>query len=457
MFSIFSQTSRLILHILMLSVVLMVGVAASEKELIGKATKLLNDGEPASAYQILDEFEEEYAGWWEFDYIYGVAALESGNANLAIFSLHRVVAMKPDFVGAHIDLGRAYFDVNEYSNAKNEFNYVLASKPNITARKVSSHYLSRIEDKLNPIDNPFGFYALVMAGYDTNSNSATDAKSYLGYDLDKNSRKAPSPYVLFKFGNQMRFRVKRNQFVNLSASIAQRKNNNADHIDSLTTSFNGQWSKESQKNTESYGFYISKNNVSEAIKPDIVQSGDDLEAEWTDLVSVISGLSYNLNHRFSKQRKIGLFSSLVNLRYRNEMSSLNSIQLVGGSSATFSSQKNVISLANLSGFVGKSYAIYANGNSKNLAGGRIGIYFNPIPTILVQPGVSVGVAYTAYDNEVFGLKRRDGVVDTSFSLQRRFAKKWDLNLSTMYVKSNSTVNLYDFDRINASLSIKRNF
>ena len=164
-----------------------------------------------------------------------------------------------------------------------------------------------------------------------------------------------------------------------------------------------------------------------------------------------------MTHLFNRQKKISLFTSLVNLRYRDELSSLNAIQFVGGAAGTLNTPKSMISLVNLSGYSGKSLAIYANGNDKYLAGGRFTSYFKPIPFIHIHPSVSAGLSYSSYLGESFGIKRKDGVVDFTMGLRRRVGKSWDISAKTMYVSSNSTVNLYDYDRLNASLSIKRTF
>lgn len=431
--------------------------SANEKAVIEKATKLLNTGQAKSAYEILEKYEDEYAGWWEFDYLYGVSALESGNANLAIFSLHRVIAMKPDFIGAHIDLGRAYFNVNEFDNAKNEFNYILRNNPNKTAEKVSRKYLSLIENRQHMGNSIFGFYAEVIGGYDTNSNSATSASSYKGFVLDQNSRRTPSPYFQLKFGNQMAIKINESKNFNIAASITQRKNTKADHIDYLTTNIGMGLQIQKAENRHNFGFSFSKTNVDEAIKPKTIASGVDPESNWSDLVSNITTFSYNLGRALSKSNQLSAFSSVSYLSYRNDLSNLNALQLVAGSAITISKPKSIISMTNLSAYLGKSLATHRDGDNKNLAGVRASGYLKQIPLIRVRPGLSTGVSYSQFSGKTFDIKRRDGVIDVTASLSRTFDKSWHISTNLAYIKSNSTVNLYDFSRLNGYVGIKRAF
>ena len=75
-----------------------------DRSVLAQASKSLEEGRPQDAYTELSKLELEWGGDSGFDYLYGVAALDSGHAGEAIFSLERVIRSLPGFVGARMDL-----------------------------------------------------------------------------------------------------------------------------------------------------------------------------------------------------------------------------------------------------------------------------------------------------------------------------------------------------------------
>ena len=88
------------------------GYSATE-DVLQSAQKLLQDGYSIRAYDLLQTFEDELAGNTEYDYLYGVAALDSGEPRKAIFAFQRAVMTDPNFAGARMELARAYFEIGE--------------------------------------------------------------------------------------------------------------------------------------------------------------------------------------------------------------------------------------------------------------------------------------------------------------------------------------------------------
>lgn len=85
-----------------------------------KARELLNSQQAGSAYTLLAPLSDERAGDPEFDYLLGIAALDSGQPGQAVFALERVPAVKPDDSLARSAL-------SEFETSKQEFENVKAS------------------------------------------------------------------------------------------------------------------------------------------------------------------------------------------------------------------------------------------------------------------------------------------------------------------------------------------
>ena len=177
-----------------------VDISSSGHDVLENAAILLQQKKAEPAYRLLEKHEDEYAGWWEYDYLLGVAALESGKANLAIFALQRSLAMNPKLMGAHMDLGRAYFEVNEFVPAKAEFETVLNHSDKEPVNQVARNYLQIIQNKVSPVRFLFRYYLSTVAGYDTNANSATESTTFGGYDLSSDNVKTASTYFSLKAG-----------------------------------------------------------------------------------------------------------------------------------------------------------------------------------------------------------------------------------------------------------------
>ena len=90
---------------------------------------------PKAALELLLPLEGDRAGNLEYDYLLGLAALDAGDAQQAVFALERVLAVNPDYQQARAEIARAYVELGERENAKRELQNVLASNPRMRSSK----------------------------------------------------------------------------------------------------------------------------------------------------------------------------------------------------------------------------------------------------------------------------------------------------------------------------------
>ena len=102
---------------------------AASRDLLQRAESMLGNGDSQGAFDLLQPREAEFSGNAYFDYLLGVAALDSGRVGDAILSLSRSAATAPDFSGARMELARAYFDAGEPDSARPLFVALLAENP----------------------------------------------------------------------------------------------------------------------------------------------------------------------------------------------------------------------------------------------------------------------------------------------------------------------------------------
>lgn len=123
-----------------------VALAAGD-EAISQARELMKVGKPREAYTLLEKLEFDKAGDADFDYLLGIAALDSGKPDKATLAFERVLAVNPNSAGARLDMARAHFAMGDYASAKKELQMVSALNPPPAAGAVIQKYLAAIEEK----------------------------------------------------------------------------------------------------------------------------------------------------------------------------------------------------------------------------------------------------------------------------------------------------------------------
>ena len=143
------------------------------------ADALLHAGKPAEAYTLLEPLEFVRAGELRFDYLLGIAALDSGKPDKATLAFERVLAVDPNFAGARLDMARAYYQLGDLPRAKTEFEVVLKQNPPEAARATIQKYLDAIAAHEQAQRTQVTGYAEGIVGHDSNiANSTTQTFTF---------------------------------------------------------------------------------------------------------------------------------------------------------------------------------------------------------------------------------------------------------------------------------------
>jgi len=138
--------------------------------LTDRAAALLKRGDAKAAYELLLPLEPQRAGDPQYDYLLGIAALDSGDPERAVFALERVLAQQPDNALARAEIARAFYAMGEREAARREFEAVRKYAIPEEAKATVDRFLSAIAAAEGTrID---GFIEL-SGGYDSNVASAT--------------------------------------------------------------------------------------------------------------------------------------------------------------------------------------------------------------------------------------------------------------------------------------------
>ncbi|APV51311.1 hypothetical protein BWI17_17435 [Betaproteobacteria bacterium GR16-43] len=143
------------------------GSLAADPQVLDRARKLLADSNPKQAYMELIG-APEMTGTPEYDYLLGVAALDSSRFDEAIIAFERVLAVVPNHAGAQMDLGRAYFALGSYDLAEAAFRRLKDSNPPAAALQALNQYLEAIQMRRRETTPGWTGFAEMQLGYDSN-------------------------------------------------------------------------------------------------------------------------------------------------------------------------------------------------------------------------------------------------------------------------------------------------
>ena len=159
------------------------GKPANEQDVatIRAAAELVRAKNSDKAYAQLAPMEERLTGNSDFDYVYGVAALDSGHPAQAVVALRSALKARPDFHTARAELGRALAAMGDLAGAKREFEAVhnVPELPTVTRDAVGRHITAIDATVANKSTKPYSGYIETSVGYDTNVNAGPSSQTLL--------------------------------------------------------------------------------------------------------------------------------------------------------------------------------------------------------------------------------------------------------------------------------------
>ena len=150
--------------------------AAENNSPVAEMDRLIAAEQYQQAYDLGFANLEQWEGESEFDFFYGLAALESGNANESVFALERVISNASDTglrERARIELARAYFVTNNLTASESLFNTVLSGNPPQNVQQNIQAFLQLIAARRDAQAPSLSFGISSLLGSDDNINSAT--------------------------------------------------------------------------------------------------------------------------------------------------------------------------------------------------------------------------------------------------------------------------------------------
>ncbi len=415
-----------------------------------KADALIKQGKAAEAYSLLEPFEFEQSGNIKFDYLLGIAALDSGKPDKATIAFERVLAVDPNFAGARIDMGRAYYQLGDITRAKTEFETVLLQNPPPAARATINNYLAAIEKQESAKKTRMTGYVEASVGHDSNVNFATSqaeigvpALGNLVFTLNPTGVKAPDSYLGLAFGGEVNHQVNPTLGFFAGADVHSRHNSTQDRFDSNSFDARAGVALGEAANVVRLGILGGKYELDGKTNRDT--SG--VNAEWRHLINPANQLSafgQYARYRFEPTISVNNFDQStygVNwLRIINDGKGLVSASLFTGD------ERAPERADGGKRFNGMRLTGQVQLNEKTELFGGLGAQFSKFEK-----------ANAAFSSPTESLTRDDRQYDANLGINWHYDKLWTVRPQISYIRNNSNIVLFQFDRTDVSVTIRRDF
>ena len=414
---------------------LQVATTTELRELLDQAESLLASSDSQSAFDLLQPGETEFSGNTYFDYLLGVAALDSGRTAEAILSLQRSAASAPQFSGARMELARAHFEAGEPQRARSLFVALLTENPPPGVRKVLNQYIAAIDAKPATPPGDFSPFAELTIGYDSNANGSTDDQQFLGFTLSPENLETDSSF--FEGGAGFNWTAARSASFAwlLGAHASYRKNPDASFVDTGILGGHGGMLWRSGSNFGHFNldaYWATRDGESnESFSGANLLVGRNLNDRWELRFSLRAGaLRYDEAIEVLDVNRI-LYTA--GLAYRFQSRGRIAIEAIGGSDDEQQS--------------GSPY-----GNSKS--GARLSIDAPMGQSAYLF--ASVGRLTSDFDGLFFGVPRKDTQLTSLLQFEFRDVLTDGLTIAprVRYIDNDSDVALYDYDRMEVGLLIR---
>ncbi len=431
----------------------------AREQLLRDADALLKAGKPAEAYTLLEPFEFDRSGEVRFDYLLGIAALDSGKPDKATLAFERVLAVNPNFAGARLDLARAYYQLGDLPRARIEFEYVMKQNPPEAARVTIQKYLDAIaayeQSQLTRISG----YVEGVLGHDGNLNSGTNspvaiasvspvfAAMVTAFTGDANPQFHPSQladnYYGINAGGEISRNLNDSWSVFAGANLRQRGNMSETIYDASSVDGRAGFAYGNEQSVYRLSLNGGQFYTGNSMRRDAL----GMSGEWQHVFSPAHQI--NAFVQYGQNRAAGPATD-ARIEGNTDQTVIGAgwVHVMGdGKQALFGSI-----------FAGKESAVAGRPDGKKkFEGVRVG--GQAAFADEVDGFASLGWLHGAYSDQnfLFIAKRNEHQYDLTVGANWRLDTLWSVKPQLAFSKKSSNIALYSFERSDVSLTLRRDF
>ena len=432
-------------------------VAADLTAPMAEARALLRNGQPLAAYDALMKMEYEGSGDIEFDYLLGVAALEAGKLDKATLALERVLESNPNYAGARIDMGRAFMLLGDAVRAQEEFTAVLElNPPDVVRERVEGFMAEMAQRAAVAKTNWSGFFGITL-GRDSNVNNApSNAEQFIpGFNtvvLDPDSVETPSNYSALAGRIQVDHHINDRFGVYAGLDLTLRRNFQVPQFDSAGGELRVGGTISLSNHELEFSLAVGKTYLD----PQPGRSNTFLEHPlYRNLVGGTAQWRFNINDRNQLQTTL----QYNRLRYLDEATSVfDSDQTVLGLNWFRAFGANNQGVGFLGAYLGKESDIHGNpSGEKDFFGLRAGGQYGLTSKWAIFATMGLMSADFQRFQVIHRKTRDDKRYDLSLGMSYTLWENWSLRPQLSLTRQDSSIGLYEFNRKELSVSLRRDW
>ena len=432
--------------------------ALADPAALDRARAALAGGNAKQAYSELIVLQDQLTGQPEYDYLLGVASLDSGRIDEAIIAFERVLALIPNHAGAQMDIARAYYGAGSYDLAEAAFQKLRAANPPPAAQQAIGRYLDAIQQRKHQTQAGWSVYGELGLGYDSNitgvpvdfGSAAQQSFNLVGIEPTGNSIKRKAAFMQGAAGAEYSRPLSRGWSVfggGEAKGRAYRRESDFNSVSgevrlgSALNSGQNQW-----RTTASYLHFNQEGDAPGDPKPT-----NDRR---------MGGLGLDFRHALDTKRQLGLAVQVNAVRFpENEIEDFDQVFVSGSWLKSF--ERPGVPLLYMTAFASHDRARnkFADGlttKSKNLGGLRSYFQYSLAPKVQLFNGL--GLIHRR-DSDEFArstqlAKGRDTYGEISLGVAWQFREACALRLQYAFSKNNSNIDIYDFNRHEISSMIR---
>jgi tetratricopeptide (TPR) repeat protein len=425
--------------------------APAEEPDWARVESLLRDGKAAEAHALLGPYEFDQSGNTRFDYLLGIALLDSGKPDLATLALERVLAVDPDFDGARLEMARAYFRLGDHDRARREFRILLARNPRPAARVTIEKYLQRIDRGVQSRDVSRSAYVEAALGHDSNVNSATSqTQIYVPsvfpfvFNLDPANVESASAYRTLGAGVALSRRIRDGVAVYAAGDVKDRLHRSEHAFDSFSLDVRA-------------GVVLGEK--SDVLKLGVM-AGDFTLNRRPNRQNV--GASAEWSHPLGTADRASVFGMVNDYRFNAGFDPITDI-----SANDFDQSMLGAGWLHVAPSGGKLFVSIFGGaetgaerradGDKRFEGVRLGAQYPVSAQIDVHANMGGQQGSYEKQNALFLAMRKDYVYDLTLGMMWRFTPDWLLRPQLAFSRNDSNISIYDYSRTDFAVALRREF
>jgi outer membrane protein len=444
----FSQNSQRCAAIVLvvIAIVFSSTAFAVQDAVTAEANKLIAKRDFKAAYDLLEPLEAERAGDINYDYLFGVAAVESGNPTRGAFALERVLAQDPANKDARAEMAKAHFMLGETESSKAEFNNVLAQNPDAETRKTVEKLLTAIQ-KIDGTTTTFGAYLEFGLGYDSNVSSApgitTVSVPVFGgalLDLGSSSKEKSDNFMSMAGGVSFRHPLTP-QLATFGSVGGNRKINGSEiEFDTSNLDFNA-----------GLQYRLNQNNFTVALQDNHFDLNDESfrhayggSAQWL--------------HNIDASNQAGLYAQYSRLKFIGNEFRNAERSIVGINAAhVFKGSLSPVIYGSIYGGREDARNSQADFLDQDIVGMRLGGQLSLDRRWQLLGSLATELRDNDEQDPAFLTKRKDRQYDASLGINFIPARDWSIKPQITYTKNDSNIVINDFDRTIFSVTARKDF